>query len=104
MLDITRVTQTRGGYKVSNVRSCPENPRSCQIFADVHYSDGEIESTDYYSSGSYRHDAQSNLDLIEDIPTVSTSVPTKFNRSSKLDDCLESIYSAIGIYLNTKGD
>ena len=69
MIDLTRVTETRSGYKVLNTMYCPTNEESEQIVACIITGFGdteeESETIGYFADGTYLKDRKSGMDLIE---------------------------------------
>ena len=70
MIDLTKVTKTRRGYKVLQTMYCPTNEESEQIVACIMTGFGqeeeESEAICYFADGSYFKDRESGMDLVEE--------------------------------------
>ena len=64
MIDLTKVTHTRAGYKVTNARYYPMNDCSCKIIANIEM-EGKVEPDTFYDDGSYYLARETELDLVE---------------------------------------
>ena len=111
MIDINKVTHTKGGNAVFFVRYYPTNSEGMRILADMQYNDGSVETEYFYEDGRYYKIRDSDNDLVgsdlsddstKPIPTPRVWSETASNSPSGASttlvlECLESIYSSIGV-------
>ena len=114
-IDRERVTHTRGGLDVYDVRLYQDDRGEDILVADVDNGDGGVDFLTYNMNGRYWSEIESNWDLVEDpLPVIDVVVVGELgddplnpvsSPSEPLRECIVSIYAALGVYLQeTEGE
>ena len=98
MIDLKKVTHTRAGYKVHNVRFYPSNIQY-PIMADIEY-EGNIEAETYTKDGLYYHTGlgDNTMDLVE-TKVEEEKIRHQVEEIDVISDCLESFAFSLSVVL-----
>ena len=106
MIDLTKVTKTKRGYKVLQTMYCPTNEESEQIVACIMTGFGqeeeESEAISYFADGSYLKDRESGMDLVEEETRIKQGSEGDKGIKQEVEDikqCMLSIRDNISVLL-----
>ena len=92
MLDVTKVTHTRAGYPVHNIRRYKGNT-TYTILADIEY-EGQVESETFTSEGRYSTFKYTGYDLVE---SREPKVRHQVEEIDVISDFLESLAFSLSV-------
>ena len=80
MIDINKVTHTRAGYPVHNIRRYNNVSTTYPILADVEFA-GEIEPESFTEDGKYyNRQGDTGYDLVENKETTTETLISKLDK------------------------
>ena len=95
MIDLTKVTHTRAGHKVTNARYYPNNDITAKILANIE-SDGKTEPDTFYEDGRYYRTKETGFDLIE---SKQEEIRHQVEEIDLISDLLESFAFSLSVCL-----